>query len=172
MMMAYAVSMRKAMRQAQRKKPTVGVSFVSPPGYVYLPRQLQQFLYLVTEAALAQKLNLYIMAPNLRVSAMAWCPCENSYPALLAEVSKALQAYTGYQGNSQLMADDAAAFEFGMQMAHRTFDENGVRQVKEFIATKKTSTIDTLWFERRGESTVDEKTHDPKFHKELLALFK
>ena len=49
------------------------------------------------------------------------------YPALRAEVSKALQAYTGYQGNSQLMADDLTAFEFVMQMAHRTFDENGVR---------------------------------------------
>ena len=28
-----------------------------------------------------------------------------------------------------------------------------------------------MWYERRDESTKDEKTHNPKFHKELVALF-
>ena len=32
--------------------------------------------------------------------------------------------------------------------------------------------IDNLWFEKRDASTQDEKTHDLKFHKELLARFK
>ena len=32
--------------------------------------------------------------------------------------------------------------------------------------------MDNLWYERRDQSTLDEETHDPKFHKELLALFK
>ena len=32
--------------------------------------------------------------------------------------------------------------------------------------------MDNLWYEQRDESTLDDKTHDPKFHKELLALFK
>ena len=143
--------------------------FVSPPRYVYLLRQLQLFLYLVIEAAFAQTLNFNIVAPNLRVSAMTWRLCENSFPALLVEVSKALQAYTGYQGNSQLMADDATAFDFGMQVAHRTSDENGLRQVKEPNTAERINMMDNLWFERRDEQL---STHDPEFHKELLALLK
>ena len=169
---AYIETMRNVIRRAQQKKPAVGVVFVSPPGYVYLPRPLQQLLYLISEAAYAQKLSFHIVAPNLRVSATTWRPCENSYSAFLAEISKALQACTGYSGNSQLLADDATAFDFGMQMAHRTFDENGVRQVKEPNGKERTNMIDNGWFERRDESTLDEKTHEAKFHKELLALFR
>ena len=71
-----------------------------------------------------------------------------------------------------MLADDATAFDFGMQMAHRTFDENGVRQVKEPNGKERAHMIDNGWFERRDESTLDEKTHEAKFHKELLALFK
>ena len=103
---------------------------------------------------------------------MTWRPCENSYPALLGEVSKALQDYTCYQGNSQLMADDPTAFDFSIQMAHRTFDENGVRLVKEPNTAERTNKINNLWFGRRDESIPDEKTHDLKLYKELLALFK
>ena len=113
---AYVEAMRTVIRDVQKKKPTIGVIFVSPPGYVLLPKPLQQFLYLVSEAAYAQNLYFHIVAPNLRISALTWRPCENSYPAFLAEISKAVQAYTGYQGNSQLLADDATAFDFGMQM--------------------------------------------------------
>ena len=51
---------------------------------------------------------------------MTWRPCENSYPTFLAEISKALQAYTGYEGNSQFMADDATASDFDIQMVRRT----------------------------------------------------
>ena len=32
--------------------------------------------------------------------------------------------------------------------------------------------VDNLWYERRDQSTLDDKIHDPNFHKELLALFK
>ena len=42
-----------------------------------------------------------------------------------------MQAYIGYRGNSQWLFDDATAFVFGMQMAHRTFDENFVRQISD-----------------------------------------
>ena len=128
---AYIETMRNVIARVQRKRHTVGVIFVSPPGYVHLPQLLQQLLYLLSEAAHAHNLHFYIVASNLRVSAMTWRPCENSYSALLAEILKALQAYTGYQGNSQLTADDATAFDYGMQMAQRTFDENGVRQNRD-----------------------------------------
>ena len=101
------------------------------------------------------------------MSATTWRPGENSYSALLAEISKALQACTGYEGNSQLLADDATAFEFGMQMAHRTFDENGIRRVKEPNEKERANMIDNGWFEMRDESTLDERIHNAKFHKEL-----
>ena len=169
---AYVEAMKNVIRRVQRMKPVVGVVFVSPPGYVYLPKPLQQLLYLVSEASYSQNLSFYIIAPNLRVSATTWRPGENSYSAFLAEISKALQACTGYEGNSQLLADDASAFDFGMQMAHRTFDENGVRRVKEPNEKERANMVDNGWFERRDESTLDERTHNAKFHKELLALFK
>ena len=169
---AYVEAMRNVIRRVQRMKPVVGVVFMLPPGYVYLPKPLQQLLYLVSEASYSQNLSFYIIAPNLRVSATTWRPGENSYSTLLAEISKALQACTGYEGNSQLLADDATAFDFGMQMAHRTFDENGVRRVKEPNEKERANMIDNGWFERIDESTLDERTHNAKFHKELLALFK
>ena len=59
-----------------------------------------------------------------------------------------------------------------MQMSIRSLDENGVRKVFDPNESERKLLIDNLWFERRDESTLDEKTHDPKFHKELLALFK
>ena len=143
---------------------------VSPPGYIHLPLPLQQLLYLLSEAAHAENLHFYIVAPNLRVSAMTWRPCENSYSALLDELSKALQAYTGYQGNSQLTADDAIAFNFGMQMAHRT--ENAMCRNRDPNEHERANMIDNIWFEKRDESTLDEKTHNAKFHKERVGLFK
>ena len=169
---AYVEVMRKVIGRAQKKKPTVGVIFVSPPGYTFLPKPLQQLQYLLSEAGHSQNLHFYIVAPNLKVSAMTWRPCETSYSAIMAEISKALQAYTGYQGNSQLTADDATAFNFGMQMAHRTFDEDGVRQIRDPNEHESAEMIDNVWFESRDESTLDEKTQDAKFHKELVALFK
>ena len=93
----YVETMAHIARLMRNKKATTGTVFMSPPGYVYLPRTLQQFLHLVTEATYARELSFYIVAPNLRINATTWRPCEASYPAFLAEVSKALQAYTGYR---------------------------------------------------------------------------
>ena len=74
----------------------------------------------------------------------------------------------------QLTADGRRCprFDFGMQMAHRTFDENGVRQIRDPNEHERANMIDNVWFESRDESTLDEKTHDAKFHKQLVALFK
>ena len=96
----YVETMANIVQAMRRKKATTGTVFMSPPGYVYLPRTLQQFLYLVTEAAFARDLPFYIVAPNLRINNNSWRPCEASYPAFIAEVSKALQSYVGYRGNS------------------------------------------------------------------------
>ena len=168
---AYIETMRNVIGRVQRKKPTVGVIFVSPPGYIHLPLPLQQLLYLLSEAAHAQGIHFHIVAPNLRVSAMTWRPCENSYSALLAEISKALQAYTGYQGNSQLTADDATALDFGMQMAHRTFDENEMRRNRDPNEHERANMIDNIWFEKRRVNSGREDAQR-EIHKELVALFK
>ena len=71
---AYVEAMRNVIRRVQRMKPVVGVVFMSPPGYVYLPKPLQQLLYLVSEASYSQNLSFYIITPNLRVSATTWRP--------------------------------------------------------------------------------------------------
>ena len=169
---AYIETMSYIATMMKNKKPNTATVFVSPPGYIHLPRALQQFLYLVLEAAYARDLQFYIVAPNLRINVTTWRPCEASYPAFLAEVSKAIQAFTGYRGNSQLIVDEATAYDYGMQMSIRSLDENGVRKVFDPNENQRKHLIDNLWFERRDESTLDEKTHEPKFHKELLALFK
>ena len=169
---AYIETMSRIATMMRNKKPNTGTVFVSPPGYIYLPRALQQFLYLVMEASYARDLHFYIVAPNLRINVTTWRPCEASYPAFLADISKAVQGYTGYEGNSQLLVDEATAYDYGMQMSIRSLDENGVRKVFDPNESERKHLIDNLWFERRDESTLNEKTHDPKFHKELLALFK
>ena len=156
----------------RNRKPITDTVFVSPPGYIYLPRALQQFLYLVLEASYAMDLHFCIVAPHLRINVTTWCPCEASYPAFLAEISTAVQGYTGYRGNSQLLVDEATAYDYGMQMLSRSLDENGVRQVNDPNEQERKHLVDNLWYKRRNESTLDDKTYDPEFHKELLVLFK
>ena len=47
----YVETMAHIARFMRNKKATTGTVFMSPPGYVHLPLPLQQFIYLVTEAA-------------------------------------------------------------------------------------------------------------------------
>ena len=124
------------------------------------------------EASYARDLHFYIVGPNLRINEATWRPCEASYPAYLVEVSKALQGYTGYAENSQFLVDEATAYGYGMQMSCRSLNGQCVRQVNDPNEQEREHLVDNLWYERRDESTLDDKTHDPKFHKELLALFK
>ena len=139
---AYVETMSNIATTMKNKTPNTGTVFVSPPGYMHLPKALQQFLYLVLN------------------------------PAFLAEVSKAVQGFTGNRGNSQLLVDEATAYDYEMQMSIRSLDENGIRKVNDPNENERKHLVDNLWYERRDESTLDDKTHDPKFHKELLALFK
>ena len=169
---AYVETMFNITTRMRNKKPNTGTVFVSPPGYIHIPKALKQFLYLVLEASYARDLHFYIVAPNLRINVTTWHPCEASYPAFLAEISKAVQSYTGYRGNSQFLVDEATAYDYGMQMLSRSLDENGVQQVNDPNEQERKLLVDNLWYERRDESTLDNKTHDPKFYKELLALFR
>ena len=168
---AYVEAMSHITRTMKSEKSTIGTDFMSHPGYIFLPRPIQQFLYLVLEAAYARDLNFYLVAPNLRISATTWRPCEASYLAFLEEVSKALQAYTGYKGNSEHLIDEATAYDYGMQMAHRSLDEMGVRQVLGPNGHERENLVDNLGYELRDESTLDGKTHETKIQKELVASF-
>ena len=171
---AYVETMSNIATMMKDKKSTSSTVFVSPNGYIHLPNAMQKFLYLVVGASDAKDLHFYIIAPNLRINATTWRPCEASFPVYIAEISEALQGYTGYAGNSQLLIDEATAYDYGMQMSCRSLDEQGVRKVNEHIHNeqKREHLVDNLWYELRDESTSDDKTHDPKFHKELLALFR
>ena len=169
---AYVETMSNIATRMRNKKPNTYTVIVSPPGFIYLPRALQQFLYLVLETSYARDLHFYFVAPNLRINVTTSRPCEASYPAFLAEISKAVQGYTVYRGNSQLLVDEATAYDYGMQMSPRSLDENGVCQVNDPNEQERKHLVDNLWCERKDESSLDDKTHDPKFHKELLALFK
>ena len=71
-----------------------------------------------------------------------------------------------------MLVDEVTAFDFRMQMAHRSLDENGVRQVSDLTTTERENMADKPWYEGRDNSTLDEKTHEPKFDKELVAFFK
>ena len=89
--------------------------------------------------------------------------------------SRKIQGTTGihrYAGNSQLLVDEATAYDYGMQMSCRTLNEQGIRQVNDPNEREREHLVESLWYERKDESTLDDKTHDPKFHKELLPLFK
>ena len=139
---------------------------------MYLPRATQQFLYLVLEASDAKDLHFYIVAPNLRINEATWRPCEASYPAYLAEIPKALQEYTGYAGNSQILVDEATAYDCGLQMSSRYLNEDGIRQANDPNEREREHLVDNLSYERRDESILDDKTHDLKFHKEPPAPIK
>ena len=71
-----------------------------------------------------------------------------------------------------MVVDEATAFDFGMQMADRTWDENRVHQVSDQTPAVKEIMLDNLLYERIDDCTLDEKTNEPKFHRELVALFK
>ena len=57
-------------------------------------------------------------------------------------------------------------------MGHRSIDEMGVRQVLDPNGHEREYLIHYLWYEMRDEATLDEKTHETKFQKEMTALFK
>ena len=59
-----------------------------------------------------------------------------------------------------------------MQTSHRSSDNQGVCQVNDPNEQEREHLVDNVWYERRDESTLDEITHEAKFHKELMGLFK
>ena len=69
-----------------------------------------------------------------------------------------------------MLADEATGFDHGMEMARRSLDEQS--RVNDPNERERDRLVDNLWFEYRDESTLDEKTHYPKFYKDLINLCK
>ena len=57
-------------------------------------------------------------------------------------------------------------------MTHRSLDEMGVRQLLDPNGHEGEDLEVDLWYEQRDEYTLDENTHEAKFQKQLVALFK
>ena len=98
--------------------------FVSPPGFMYWPRSLQQFVYILLEVCKARRVEFAICAPNLRVDREDLRSDTLSYPAFFAAVSRALVAIER-SGNAQLTIDDAILYDYGMRMGRLAFDLDG-----------------------------------------------
>ena len=71
-----------------------------------------------------------------------------------------------------MLADEETAFDHGMEMGRRSLDQRGGHRVNDPNERERDRLVDNLWFEYRDESTLDEKTHDPKFYKNLVNLCK
>ena len=112
------------------------VGFVTPPGFRQWPRNLQQFAYAISVVAYNKGIEFAIVGANIRVDELSLQPCELSYPALIAEISKLLQAWTK-RGSMQLTFDDATAFDYGMEMAKKTFDTRGNRKLREITEEER-----------------------------------
>ena len=67
--------------------------FVSPPGFMYWPRSLQQFVYILLEVCKARRVEFAICAPNLRVDKRDLRPDALSYPAFFAAVSRRCRTF-------------------------------------------------------------------------------
>ena len=75
-------------------------------------------------------------------------PCELSYPTMLTEMSKCLQAFDT-TGNAQLtFCDLTALITEGMEMANEIFSIHGERRLQEPTEADQEAMRSKLWFER------------------------
>ena len=81
---------------------------------------LQQFAYAGTWVTSNRGIESVISSANLRIDRRTLRPCELSYPAMLAEMSKWLQLFDTAV-SAQLTFCDSIAFDHGMEMANETF---------------------------------------------------
>ena len=124
--------------------------FVSPPGFMYWPRSLQQFAYILVEVCKAHRVEFAICAPNLRVDREDLRPDTLSYPAFFAAVSRALVAIER-SGNAQLTIDDAIIYDHGMRMGRMAFDLDGNRIARESNVTEREAVRRYNWLVRKDK---------------------
>ena len=124
--------------------------FVSPPGFMYWPRSLQQFVYILLEVCKARRVEFVICAPNLRVDREDLRPDTLSYPAFFAAASRALVAIER-SGNAQLTIDDAILYDHGMRMGRMAFDLDGNRIARESNVTEREAVRRYNWLVRKDK---------------------
>ena len=123
---------------------------VSPPGFMYWPRSLQQFVYILLEVCKARRVEFAICAPNLRVDREDLRPDTLSYPAFFAALSRALVAIER-SGNAQLTIDDAILYDHGMRMGRMAFDLDGNRSARESNVTEREAVRRYNWLVRKDK---------------------
>ena len=124
--------------------------FVSPPGFMYWPRSLQQFVYILLEVCKARRIEFAICAPNLRVDRGDLRPDTLSYPAFFAAISRALVAVE-HSGNAQLTIDEAILYDHGMRMGRIAFDLDGNRTARESNVTEREAVRRYNWLVRKDK---------------------
>ena len=124
--------------------------FVSPPGFMYWPRSLQQFVYVLLEVCKARRIEFAICAPNLRVDRGDLRPDPKSYPAFFAAISRVLIAVE-HSGNAQLTIDDAVFFDHSMRMGRMAFDLDGNRVMRESNVTEREAVRRYNWLVRQDK---------------------
>ena len=124
--------------------------FVSPPGFMYWPQGLQQFVYVLLEVCEARRIEFAICVPNLRVDRGDLRPDALSYPAFFAAISRVLIAVE-HSGNAQLTIDDAVLFDHGMRMGRMAFDLDGNRVMRESNVTEREAVRRFNWLVRKDK---------------------
>ena len=124
--------------------------FVSPPGFMYWPQSLQQFVYILLEVCKARRIEFAICAPNLRVDRGDLRPDALSYPAFFAVISRVLIAVE-HSGNAQLTIDDAVLFDHGMRMGRMAFDLDGNCVMRESNVTEREAVRRYNWLVRKDK---------------------
>ena len=123
---------------------------VSPSGFMYWPRSLQQFVYILLEVCKARRIEFAICAPNLRVDRGDLRPDTLSYPAFFVVISRVLVAVE-HSGNAQLTIDDAILYDHGMRMGRMAFDLDGDRIARKSNVTEREAVRRYNWLVRKDK---------------------
>ena len=108
---------------------------------------------MLTEICLAQDIEFYMCAPNLRVGQDDLRPAALSAHTYLAAISRLLQPLE-HGGNAQLTWDDAIFYDHGMRMGRLTFDEEGNRLLPEASLQERENMRRYNWLVRETHRTT------------------
>ena len=131
-----------------------------------MARHMQQFAYAVSVVTFNKGIEFAIVGANIRIDNFTLRATELSYPAVIAEISKFLQAWNTH-GNIQLTYDDAAVYDYGMEMAKETFHTNGKRRLREPTEKERDALRSELWFEHL-EGVPPKAPKAPSLHYDML----
>ncbi|MEO1519123.1 MAG: hypothetical protein AAFV95_29425, partial [Bacteroidota bacterium] len=131
----------------------INSAFVLPPGLSAWPARKRDLALLTIKTASARDLHLEVITATMRIDANSLRPCELSYPAVIADISKYCQ--TWFEGNSALTVCDATCFDFGMEAAQETFGLDGKAILREPSWHERKAMIGNIWFEKTKTQDED-----------------